>query len=84
MTVEGLGVTDPRVQRIVDWVAARQGDGGVEIGPDTDLIGSGALDSMGLASLFFMVETMGGRSVDLAQATAAGPITPAGVVKNWM
>lgn len=77
-------MTDPRVKRIVEWVADRQDDGGPPIGPDTDLIGSGALDSMGLVSLLFMLETMGGRSVDLAQVTAAGPVTPAGLVKRWM
>jgi hypothetical protein len=63
---------------------SRQGDSGLQIGPDTDLMHSGALDSMGLVSLFFMIETMGGRSVDLAEAIAAGPITPASVVSRWM
>jgi hypothetical protein len=76
-------VTDPRVQRLIDWVQARQPEGGPEIGPDTDLFASGALDSMGLVSLFFMVETLGGRNVDPAEVVAAGPITPASVVKNW-
>jgi acyl carrier protein len=76
-------VTDPRVQQLIDWVQARQGEGGPAIGPDTDLFASGALDSMGLVSLFFMIETMGGRTVDPAEVVAAGPITPETIVKNW-
>jgi len=77
-------VTDPRVQQLIDWVARRQPEGGADIGPDTDLLASGALDSMGLVSLFFLVETMGGRSADLAEAVAAGPITPARVVERYL
>jgi hypothetical protein len=54
------------------------------VGPDTDLLASGILDSMGLVSLFFLVETMGGAPVDPAEAVAAGPITPASVVERYL
>jgi hypothetical protein len=74
---------DPRVQRLIDWVAQRPSAAGVEIGPDTDLVASGVLDSMGLVSLFFLVETMGGRPVDPAAALAAGPVTPAALVARY-
>jgi hypothetical protein len=80
-------MTDPRVQRLVDWVSARQGDGGVaNIGPDTDLLASGAIDSLGLVSLFFLVETMRGEPVDMAQATAAeaAPLTARRIVARWL
>ena len=80
-------MNDPRVQRLIDWVVARQGDGGVtDIGPDTDLMASGALDSMGVVSLFFLVETLRGTPVDMAQATAAeaAPLTPARVAERWL
>ena len=75
---------DPKVQKLVDWVAQRQGAADVEVGPDTDLLGSGILDSMGLVSLFFLVETMGGEPVDVAAAVAEGPITPARVVARYL
>jgi hypothetical protein len=77
-------MNDPRVQRLIDWVAQRQGTGGAEIGPDTDLLASGILDSIGMVSLFFLVETMGGAPVDPAEAAAAGPITPASVVARYL
>ena len=77
-------MTDPRVQTLIDWIAAREGAAGLEITPDTDLLATGVLDSMGLVSLFFLVETLGGRPVDLADAVAQGPITPAAIVRNWM
>jgi acyl carrier protein len=75
------------MQRVIDWVAARQGDGGVAaIGPDTDLLASGAIDSMGLVSLFFLVETLRGAPVDMARATAAeaAPLTPARIAERWL
>ncbi|HTI66910.1 MAG TPA: hypothetical protein VL460_05105 [Caulobacteraceae bacterium] len=80
-------MSDARVQRLIDWVAARQGEGGVaEIDADTDLLASGAVDSLGLVSLFFLVETMRGEPVDMAQATAAeaAPLTPARIVARWL
>lgn len=73
-------MSDNRVQQLVDWAQQRQAAVGIEVGPDTDLMATGILDSIGLVSLFFLVETMGGKPVDLSEAVAAGPITPAGVV----
>lgn len=77
-------MSDERVQRLVDWVVGRQGTGDAEVGPDTDLLAPGILDSMGLVALFFLVETMGGQAVDIEQAVAAGPITPASVVQRYL
>ena len=71
---------DERVQRLIDWVSARDAAAGIEITPDTDLLASGVLDSMGMVGLFMLVETMGGRALDVGEAAAAGPITPAGIV----
>jgi hypothetical protein len=76
-------VTDERVQRLVDWVAQRQSSADVEIGPDTDLLATGILDSMGLVAMFFLVGMMGGKAVELEEAVAAGPITPASVVERY-
>lgn len=75
---------DARVERLIEWVQQRQGTGDTVVGPDTDLLASGILDSMGLVSLFFLVETMGGAPVDPAEAVAAGPITPASVVAKYL
>lgn len=75
-------MSDPRIQQLIDWVSQRQ-QGEIEIGPDTDLVASGALDSMGLVSLFFLVETLGGQTVDVNEAVAAGPVTPATIVAAW-
>ena len=77
-------MSDPQVQKIIDWVAQRQGTGDVQVGPDTDLVSSGILDSMGLVSLFFLIETMGGQPVDVAEAVANGPITPARVAALYL
>lgn len=80
-------MTDPQVQRLIDWVVARQGEGGVtDIGPDTDLMASGALDSMGVVSMFFLVETLRGSPVDMAVATALeeSPLTPARIAARWL
>lgn len=80
-------MTDPKVQRLIDWVVARQGEGGVtDIGPDTDLMASGALDSMGVVSMFFLVETLRGAPVDMAVATAleAAPLTPRRIAEKWL
>jgi hypothetical protein len=77
-------VSDPQVQRLIEWVAQRQGTGDAEVGPDTDLLATGILDSMGLVALFFLVETMGGKSVDIEAAMEAGPITPANVVARYL
>lgn len=78
-------MSDPKLQRLIDWVAARQGDGGVAgIGPDTDLLASGALDSMGLVSMFFLVETLRGAPVDVTEAMAATPLTPARIAAKWL
>ena len=77
-------MSDPRVQKVVDWVVQRQGTGEVDVGPDTDLLSSGILDSMGLVSLFFLIETMGGQPVDLSEAVGNGPITPSRVVALYL
>ncbi len=77
-------MSDPQVQRLIEWVAQRQGTGDAEVGPDTDLLATGILDSMGLVALFFLVETMGGKSVDIEAAMEAGPITPANVVARYL
>ena len=77
-------MSDPRVQKVVDWVVQREGTGEVDVGPDTDLLSSGILDSMGLVSLFFLIETMGGQPVDLSEAVANGPITPSRVVALYL
>ena len=51
-----------------------------------DLLASGAIDSLGLVSLFFLVETMRGEPVDMAQATAAeaAPLTARRIVARWL
>jgi hypothetical protein len=77
-------MSDDPVQRLVAWVLQRQGTGDAEVGPDTDLLATGILDSMGLVALFFLVETMGGAAVDIDEALAAGPITPASVVARYL
>ena len=41
------------------------------IGPDTDLIGSGLVDSLGLVDLLLHLETQSGHRVDLAEADPA-------------
>jgi hypothetical protein len=51
---------------------------------DTDLVASGALDSLGLVSLFFLVETMRGEPVDFEEATATGPLTISAIVDRWL
>lgn len=75
---------DARVERLIEWVQQREGAGDTVVGPDTDLLATGILDSMGLVSLFFLVETMGGAPVDPTEAVAAGAITPANVVERYL
>lgn len=75
-------MSDPRIQQLIDWVAQRQ-QSGLQVEADTDLVASGALDSMGLVSLFFLVEAMGGQAVDVNEAVAAGPVTPRSIVARW-
>jgi hypothetical protein len=77
-------LSDPRVQRLIEWVAQRQASGDTVVGPDTDLVATGLLDSMGIVSLFFLVETLGGQPVDLTEAMASGPLTPERIVDRYL
>jgi acyl carrier protein len=72
------------IERVVEWVQQRQGTGDTVVGPDTDLLATGILDSMGLVALFFLIETMGGAPIDPSEATAAGAITPTTIVDRYL
>jgi hypothetical protein len=78
------GSTHPETGRLVAWVAERQGPGGAVIAPDTDLVGEGVLDSLGLVSLFFLVETLRGSPVDVPAALEDRPLTPARIAARWL
>lgn len=55
-------------RELLDWVAdwSEQEPGGA-LGPDTDLLGSGLLDSMGLVALIAFLEDRTGAGFDYGQ-----------------
>jgi len=55
------------IERIVDWVRAnKQGSGDVEVSADSDLLGSGLLDSFGFLDLVVYIESQTSQKIDLA------------------
>jgi acyl carrier protein len=61
------------IDLIIGWVHAnkRSGSGNAAITADTDLLGSGLLDSFGFVDLIVYIESLDGCSIDLTEADPA-------------
>jgi acyl carrier protein len=59
------------IAHVIDWIREHRQPGlsdDIEISPDTDLVGSGVLDSLGIVDLVLFVERQHGCKVDLVDA----------------